>query len=174
MSGPFSSQKTMDLFRKLGLPIAFQATWFRLLAKLGIHVHPRDRDLIARFHRQRELFESIRAMLSEDRHLVYLGHTRTKLNGEDQPRPAENPGISLERWNHYRRMMREADIFAVSHVGDTITMRVSTRGNSCKRIVHSPAHRFVVTSLECYPMSPEQHAHLILDEPWHVYYGWDT
>ena len=164
----------MNLLRRLGIPIVLQAAWFRSLAKLGIHVHPRDVELQARFHRQREIFESIRTMLCEDKHLVYLGQTRTKVIGEDRPRPPGNPGISIKRWDQYRKLMREADIFAVSHVGDTITMRVSTRGNSCKGIVYSPAHRVVMPSLECYPMPPEQHAHLILDEPWHVYYGWDT
>jgi len=164
----------MNLFRQLAVPINLQAAWFRTLAKLGIHVHPRDVELQTRFFRQRHVFESIRAMLCEDEHLVYLGYTRTKLKGEDQPRPAENPGISPERWDHYRRLMREADIFAVSHIGDTITFRVSTRGNSCKGIVYSPAHRVVVSSLERYPMPLEQHAHLVLEEPWHVYYGWDT
>jgi hypothetical protein len=164
----------MNLIHRLGVPVPVQAAWFRNLARLGIHVHPRDAELVARFHGRRDLFESIRTMLSEDSHLAYVGHSKTRITGEDQARTPENPGIPPERWNRYRQLMREAGLFAVSHVGDSITMRVSTCGSSCKGIVHSPAHRVVVSSLERYPLPPEQHAHLILDEPWYVFYGWDS
>jgi hypothetical protein len=164
----------MNLFHRLGVPVPVQAAWFRTLARLGIHVHPRDAELVARFHRLREIFESIRSMLCEDSHLTYVGHAKTRVAGEIPARTPENPGIPHERWDRYRQLMREVGVVAVSHVGDTITMRISTCGSSCKGVVHSPAHRVVVSSLERYPLPPEQHAHLILDEPWHVFYGWDT
>jgi hypothetical protein len=164
----------MNLFHRLGVPVPVQATWFRALAHLGIHVHPRDAELVARFHGKREIFETLRTMLYEDAHLTYVGHAKTRVAGEIPARTPDNPGVPTERWDRYRQLMREAGLFAVSHVGNTITMRVSTHGSSSKGIVYSPAHRVVVSSLENFPLPPEQHAHLIIDEPWHVYYGWDT
>jgi hypothetical protein len=164
----------VNLIRKLRVPLAVQAACYRTLARVGIHVHPRDKVLVARFHGRRGLFEEIRTMLCEDSHLTYVGHSRTRVAGEAQARSPRDPGIPLDRWNRYRNLMREVGVVAVSHVGDRITMRVSTCGNSSKGLVYSPAHRVVVSSLERYPLPPEQHAHLILDGPWHVYYGWDT
>jgi len=164
----------MNLLRRLGSPLRVQAACFRALACLGIHVHPRDEELVARFSGDREVFEAIRAMLCEDSHLGYLGHSRIRVIGEARARTQDDPGISPERWDRYRQLMRQIGVVAVSHVGHTITMRVSTRGRSSKGFVHSPAHRVVVSSLERYPLPPEQHAHLILDEPWHVYFGWES
>lgn len=164
----------MDLFHKFLDTARSQAAWFRLLARLGIHLHPRDAELVARFHRKRGSFEQIRAMLGEDSHIGYISHVKTRVAGEDRWRTQDDPGISLERWDSYRRFLQELEVFAVSHVGDTITMRVSTTGLSSKGFVYSPAHRVVVSSLEFYPMPPERHAHLVLEEPWHIYYGWES
>lgn len=161
----------MSLFRRVPLPV--QAACFRILARLGVHVHPRDAELAARFRRNREIFETIRTMLYEDSHLAYVGHWKTRVTGENQARTLDDPGIPAERWDRYRQLMRDLGVVAVSHVGDTITMRVSTRGSSSKGFVCSPAHRVVVASLEQHPLPPEQHAHLVLDGPWHVYYGWE-
>jgi hypothetical protein len=160
--------------RKLGVPLAVQAACFRTLARIGIHVHPRDEALVARFRSKRRVFEEIRTMLCEDSHLTYVGHARTRVAGEVQARTQENPGVSPERWDRYRELMREVGVVAVSHVGNAITMRVSTRGSSSKGFVHTPSHRVVVSSLERYPLPPERHAHLVLDEPWHVYFGWES
>jgi hypothetical protein len=164
----------MNLLQRLGVPLWIQAACFRTLARLGVRVHPRDAELVARFDRNRGVFETIRTMLCEDSHLTYVGYLKTRVAGEDRARTPENPGIPPERWDRYRQLMREVGVIAVSHVGDTITMRVSTCGSSSKGIVYSPAHRVVVSSLERYPLPPEQHAHLILDEPWHIYYGWES
>ena len=164
----------MELLYKLRVPVSLQAGLFRILARLGIHVHPRDADLVGRFHRNRNVFDNIRTMLAEDSHLGYVGHEKTRVIGESRWRTPEEPGISSQRWDRYRMLLQEVGVYSVSHVGDTITMRVSTYGSSSKGFVCSPAHADVVLNLEFYPLTPEQHAHLILDEPWHVYYGWDS
>lgn len=164
----------MDFFYNFCDPVKIQAALFRLLARLGIHLHPRDAELVKRFHQNREDFERFRAMIGVDSHLGYVGHEKTRITGEGRWRSQEDPGIALERLEQYRQLLRELGVFAVSHVGDTITMRVSTTGLSSKGFVYSPAHRVVVSSLELYPLPPENHAHLVLDEPWHLYYGWDA
>jgi len=164
----------VNLMRRLRVPLVIQAGWFRSLARAGIHVHPRDEELVVRFRGKRSVFEEIRTMLCEDSHLTYVGHATTRVAGELEARTAADPGVPMARWARYRDLMREVGVFAVSHVGDTITMRVSTSGNSSKGLVYSPAHRILVSSLERHPLTPEQHAHLILQGSWHLYYGWEA
>ena len=74
----------VSLVRKLGIPVVVQATWFRALARMGFHVHPRDEILLARFRSKRSVFEEIRTMLGEDLHLTYVGHKKTRVAGENE------------------------------------------------------------------------------------------
>ena len=164
----------MELLHKLRVPVGAQAVFFRTLARLGFHLHPRDAELVGRFRSHRKAFDGIRMMLLEDSHLGYVGFEKTRLIGENAWRPPKNPGITQERWNRYKALLEEVGARAASHVGDTVTLRMSTSGSSSKGIVHSPAHRVVVVDLERYPLPAQRHAHLVLDAGWYVYYGWDS
>ena len=75
----------MSLARKFGVPVVVQAACLRTLARVGLHVHPRDETLLARFMSKRSVFEEIRTMLGEDSHLTYVGHERTRVAGEIEP-----------------------------------------------------------------------------------------
>jgi hypothetical protein len=154
--------------------IRIQAYMYRLLAVLGIHLHPRDKDLVDVFGEKRRAFESIRLMLMEDRHLGYVSGERIRVIGEQSWRYEDDPGISQDRWKQYRELFLQTRVVAVSHVSDNITMRVSTRGSSSKGFVWSPAHPVLTSRLEYYPLSPEMHAHIVLDDLWYIYYGWDS
>ncbi len=157
---------------RLNFSIGIQIFLYRFLARIGVHLHTRDQEIADRFHRRRENFERIKAMLFEDSRIGYIDHNKTRIIGEDNWRVADNPGITIYRWAEYRDLLSQLGVIAVSHVGETLTMRISNCGSSSKGIVYCPAHRVLVSSLELYPLPPEKHAHILLQEPWHIYYGW--
>lgn len=112
-------------------------------------------------------------MLANDAHLGYVGAHRTRVIGENRWRSEQDPGIPLERWGRYRSLLRQIGVGAISHVGETITMRVSTTGRASKGFVYRPSNRVLVSSLDQYPLPPEKHAHRLLEGSWHLYLGWE-
>jgi hypothetical protein len=155
------------------LSIRSQVLAFRLLARIGFHVHPRDRDMIEHFRQHCQEFELLLEMMRDDNNLGYVGPTKIRVIGENEWRSKSDPPLTPKRWKTYRRLFETLSIEGASHVGQSFTMRISTAGASSKGVVYQPAHRVLVRSLENFPTPPEMHAHIMLDEPWHVYYGWD-
>lgn len=170
--GPLIPDMLQHRFRKISIRV--QAAAYRILARLGIHLHPRDRMLTRRFHEMRNQLEQLKAMLGEDAHVGFISKEKTRVTGEDRWRDRENPAVPMDRWAIYCTLLEAVGASAVSHVGTTVTLRLSTRGLSCKGFVWSPAHRVLVPSLEAYPIPPEEHAHILLDDQWHIFYGWDS
>ena len=150
-----------------------QAAVFRFLAKFHLHVHPRDTVLKAKFFRHRKAFEALRSMLEQDSFLGYVSDKKFRTVNDVVWQRNANSYLENQRWDEYRRSLKELGVMAVSHVGQTITMRVSNAGTSSKGFAWRPHHTCLVDSLEDYPITDKYHAHIKLDDQWYTYYGWE-
>lgn len=63
------------------------------------------------FELRRPVLEQLRHMSDEDRKVIRIAPTFTRLENDwSWPRPAEKLGFSQERWDKYRQLFREAGI----------------------------------------------------------------
>ena len=159
-------------FRALQAPVRLQAAGLRFLRRSGISVLPRDEVLAARYRQYAASFDEIRGMLEIDAQIGYIGQHRSRVIGEDRWRSREDPGISRERWDRYRSLLRQLGVEAASHLGETITMRVATAGRASKGFVYRPSNKVLVSSLDHFPLPTEKHAHRVLEGSWHLYLAW--
>lgn len=92
--------RNSKLLRHYGLSLMWT------LVSLGCARPPADSDLEARFRSNRQAFEQMARMVEEDRHLTRIAPNYTWLD-DDISWPRPNIGLSLERWNLYRRLFKE-------------------------------------------------------------------
>lgn len=74
---------------------------------------PSDKSLANRFARHRSEFETLARMSHEDADVIRIADDFTRLkNNWNWPRSESTWGITLERWNEYRRLFRRVGLSA--------------------------------------------------------------
>jgi hypothetical protein len=157
---------------RMKIPNRVWATWLRLLGRIGIRVHPSDKDMSAVFLDSRASLETIRDLLYEDRKILYLDRNEVRLDGASEPRSHSDSDIPRKRLEQCLSSMKDARVEAVSRHRETITFRVSLSGNSSKGFVYAPEEPVLRKTLDDHPCTAWGHAHIMLDDQWHAYYGW--
>jgi hypothetical protein len=70
-----------------------------------------EADLRQKFESRKLVLEQLRRMSDEDRKVIRIAPTFTRLESDwSWPRPPEKLGFAEERWNKYRQLFREAGI----------------------------------------------------------------
>ena len=89
---------------------------------------PSQRSVVRRFERNRESFEKVRAMLAEDsdvRIAAFWGFEGMDHRRAERP---EDVGLSTQRYNEYRRLLRKAGAGSVIRDEDQIRFHIAGSG----------------------------------------------
>jgi hypothetical protein len=143
---------------------------------------PSQRSLVRNFHRHRDSFEKARAMLDEDRAIVWEVTSRgCSAPGELTRRPPEELGLPQERYAEYLRLLKQAGAILVIRRTDETAFLVAGFGYASYgwrvAIVHRDTEpNDVIPSLHEFrrgasPVMPN-HAYCPVEDNWYIWIAW--
>ena len=145
--------------------------------------HPSDQKLASVFQEHRLALEELVRMSNEDRNVVRIAPTFTRLaNDWSWPRPAAKLGITIDRWQHYLNLFRETGVeegLERSEKPEVIFFIASARGFVTGGSSKGYAYRttppdLLYNSLDARPpqLSSDDVGFKSLDGNWYIFFTW--
>ncbi len=153
-----------------------------LIGAAGCGGHPSDEKLASVFRQHRGAFERLVQMSDEDRNVVRIAPTFTRLvNDWSWPRPAARLGISVDRWQQYLNLFKETGLeegLERSENSDAVWLIASARGLLNRGSSKGYVHRTVPPALVVYDSADGKQPQLssndvgfkALGENWYIFY----